>query len=135
MSKCDGTRYEASGGKLYSNQYAVTDSAKNVMLNKGELTGLPGIFLVYEFNPFMVEKVEKVIPLSHFVTQVPLGLAATQDFYVIYVRTLIKSRNIQRPTTFCILQLVPEAYPCVIHPSIHPILEICVIARKLKRIS
>ena len=88
------------------------------MLNKGELTGLPGIFLVYEFNPFMVEKVEKVIPLSHFVTQVPLGLAAIQNFYVIYLRTLIKSSNIQRLTKFCIVQPVAEAYPCVIHPFI-----------------
>lgn len=89
------TLYEASGGKLYSNQYAVTDSAKNVMLNKGELTGLPGIFLVYEFNPFMVEKVEKVIPLSHFVTQVCAiigGVFTTaglmDDFFYKGMRTL-----------------------------------------------
>lgn len=31
---------------------------------------MPGIFLVYEFNPFMVERVEKAVPLSHFLTQV-----------------------------------------------------------------
>jgi len=51
------TLYSGREGTIYTNQYAVTDSAKNVMVRKGELTGLPGIFLVYEFNPFMVEKV------------------------------------------------------------------------------
>lgn len=55
---------------VYTHQYSVTDSAKNVMVKKGELTGLPGVFLVYEFNPFMVQKVEKIVPLSHFLTSV-----------------------------------------------------------------
>jgi hypothetical protein len=64
------TLFAGRDGNVYTNQYAVTDSAKNVMVKKGELTGLPGIFLVYEFNPFMVEKVEKIVPFSHFLTQV-----------------------------------------------------------------
>lgn len=64
------TLFSGRDGNVYTNQYAVTDSAKNVMVKRGELTGLPGIFLVYEFNPFMVEKVEKVVPFSHFLTQV-----------------------------------------------------------------
>merc|ERR1719454_2284128 len=55
---------------VYTHQYSVTDSAKNVMVRKGELSGLPGVFLVYEFNPFMVQKIEKVVPLSHFLTSV-----------------------------------------------------------------
>lgn len=53
---------------VYTHQYSVTDSEKNVMVKKGELAGLPGVFLVYEFTPFMVQKVEKVVPLSHFLT-------------------------------------------------------------------
>lgn len=58
------------GNQIYTHQYSVTDSAKNVMVNKGELTGLPGVFLVYEFNPFMMQKSEKTVPLTHFLTSV-----------------------------------------------------------------
>jgi hypothetical protein len=54
----------------YTHQYSVTDSEKNVMVRKGELSGLPGVFLVYEFTPFMVQKIEKPQPLSHFLTSV-----------------------------------------------------------------
>eukprot|EP00397_Hematodinium_sp_SG-2012_P048054 GEMP01054899.1.p1 GENE.GEMP01054899.1~~GEMP01054899.1.p1 ORF type:complete len:296 (+),score=38.47 GEMP01054899.1:482-1369(+) len=59
-----------SGERTSTHQYAVTDTAKNVLVKKGELSGLPGLFLVYEFNPFMVEKREKRIPVSHFLTSV-----------------------------------------------------------------
>lgn len=55
---------------VYTHQYSVTDNEKNVMVKKGELAGLPGVFLVYEFTPFMVQKIEKPQPLSHFLTSV-----------------------------------------------------------------
>mmetsp|Transcript_60472 Transcript_60472/g.129730 ORF Transcript_60472/g.129730 Transcript_60472/m.129730 type:complete len:370 (+) Transcript_60472:99-1208(+) len=55
---------------VYTHQYSVTDNEKNVMVRKGELAGLPGVFLVYEFTPFMVQKIEKVVPFSHFLTSV-----------------------------------------------------------------
>jgi hypothetical protein len=55
---------------VYTHQYSVTDNEKNVMVRKGELAGLPGVFLVYEFTPFMVQKIEKPQPLSHFLTSV-----------------------------------------------------------------
>lgn len=55
---------------VYTHQYSVTDNEKNVLLRQGELAGLPGVFLVYEFTPFMVERKEKVTPLSHFLTSV-----------------------------------------------------------------
>jgi len=55
---------------IYTHQYSVTDNEKNVMVRKGELAGLPGVFLVYEFNPFMVKKVEKAVPLTHFLTSI-----------------------------------------------------------------
>mmetsp|Transcript_25306 Transcript_25306/g.58775 ORF Transcript_25306/g.58775 Transcript_25306/m.58775 type:complete len:371 (+) Transcript_25306:87-1199(+) len=58
------------GGVVYTHQYSVTGSAKNVMHKKGELLGLPGVFLVYEFTPFMVQKVEKMVPISHFLISV-----------------------------------------------------------------
>mmetsp|Transcript_36088 Transcript_36088/g.93032 ORF Transcript_36088/g.93032 Transcript_36088/m.93032 type:complete len:379 (+) Transcript_36088:92-1228(+) len=64
------TLFKASGRVVYTHQYSVTDSEKNVMVRKGELSGLPGVFLVYEFTPFMVEKTEKVVPLSHFLISV-----------------------------------------------------------------
>jgi len=64
------TLFHGRDGPVYTNQYSVTESVKNVMVNQGDLTGLPGVFLVYEFNPFMVEKTEKVVPFSHFLTSV-----------------------------------------------------------------
>jgi len=58
------------GQAVYTHQYSTTDSEKNVMVRPGELAGLPGVFLVYEFTPFMVQKIEKAVPLSHFLTSV-----------------------------------------------------------------
>merc|ERR1712186_182351 len=55
---------------IYTHQYSVSDTGKNVMVRKDELTGLPGVFLVYEFTPFMVQKIERAVPLSHFLTSV-----------------------------------------------------------------
>mmetsp|Transcript_35422 Transcript_35422/g.75507 ORF Transcript_35422/g.75507 Transcript_35422/m.75507 type:complete len:371 (+) Transcript_35422:248-1360(+) len=63
------TIFEGAGGEqVYTHQYSVSDAEKNVMARKGDLTGLPGVFLVYEFTPFLVHKVEKAIPLSSFLT-------------------------------------------------------------------
>jgi len=64
------TMFTGSDGVMYTHQYSVTDNDKNVLVGKGELAGLPGVFLVYEFTPFMVQKIEKVVPLSHFLTSV-----------------------------------------------------------------
>lgn len=64
------TIFEGGGRKVYTHQYSVSDSEKNVMIKKGELFGLPGVFLVYEFTPFLVHKVEKTMPLSSFLTSV-----------------------------------------------------------------
>jgi len=62
--------FSRDGEPVYTHQYSVTDNQKNVMVKKGELAGLPGVFLVYEFTPFMVQRLEKVVPLSHFLTSV-----------------------------------------------------------------
>mmetsp|Transcript_85312 Transcript_85312/g.217378 ORF Transcript_85312/g.217378 Transcript_85312/m.217378 type:complete len:368 (-) Transcript_85312:140-1243(-) len=64
------TIFEGGGRKVYTHQYSVSDNDKNVMVKKGELVGLPGVFLVYEFTPFLVHKVEKTVPLSNFLTSV-----------------------------------------------------------------
>mmetsp|Transcript_74932 Transcript_74932/g.242293 ORF Transcript_74932/g.242293 Transcript_74932/m.242293 type:complete len:364 (+) Transcript_74932:62-1153(+) len=64
------TLFTGSDRVVYTHQYSVTDNDKNVMVKKGELAGLPGVFLVYEFTPFMVQKIEKTVPLSHFLTSV-----------------------------------------------------------------
>lgn len=64
------TLYETSTRTIYTHQYAVTESEKNVQLSRDELAGLPGVFLVYEFTPFMVQKIEKIVPLSHFFTSI-----------------------------------------------------------------
>lgn len=64
------TLFTGADRVVYTHQYSVTDNAKNVMVRKGELAGLPGVFFVYEFTPFMVQKIEKVMPFSHFCTSV-----------------------------------------------------------------
>lgn len=64
------TLFSGLSETVYTHQYSVTDNEKNVMVRKGELVGLPGVFLVYEFTPFMVQKIEKTVPLSHFLTSV-----------------------------------------------------------------
>eukprot|EP00440_Ansanella_granifera_P037514 gb/GFBE01040702.1/.p1 GENE.gb/GFBE01040702.1/~~gb/GFBE01040702.1/.p1 ORF type:complete len:336 (+),score=46.03 gb/GFBE01040702.1/:1-1008(+) len=56
------------GYELYTNQYSVTDSARNVLVKKNELSGLPGVFLVYDFSPFLMTKTEKTKPWSYILT-------------------------------------------------------------------
>jgi len=64
------TLFEGSDRVVYTHQYSVTDKDKNAMVRKGDLSGLPGLFLVYEFSPFLVRKTEKSEPFSHFLTSV-----------------------------------------------------------------
>eukprot|EP00927_Polykrikos_kofoidii_P007444 TRINITY_DN13056_c0_g1_i1.p1 TRINITY_DN13056_c0_g1~~TRINITY_DN13056_c0_g1_i1.p1 ORF type:complete len:383 (-),score=72.92 TRINITY_DN13056_c0_g1_i1:188-1336(-) len=56
------------GAERYTNQYSVTDSAKNVLVRTGELSGLPGLFLVYDFSPFLMQKTEHAKPWSYIFT-------------------------------------------------------------------
>lgn len=58
------------GKELYTNQYSVTDSARNVQVRTGELSGLPGLFIVYDFSPFLMQKVEHVHPWSYIFTSI-----------------------------------------------------------------
>lgn len=53
---------------LYTNQYSVTDSERNVQVRNGELTGLPGVFIVYDFSPFLMTQTEQVKPWSFIFT-------------------------------------------------------------------
>jgi len=62
------TSFESRQRTVYTHQYSVTDTYQNAMVRKGELLGLPGVFFVYEFTPFLVQKVERSYPFSHFVT-------------------------------------------------------------------
>eukprot|EP00434_Breviolum_minutum_P026752 symbB.v1.2.023644.t3/scaffold2178.1/size86794/7 len=64
------TLFEGDGKSQYTHQYSVTGQEKDVLVRKGELAGLPGVFLVYEFTPFMVQKSVKEVPFSHFVISV-----------------------------------------------------------------
>lgn len=38
------------------------------MSNGDHLRGLPGVFLVYEFSPFLIKKKKTSVPLSHLLT-------------------------------------------------------------------
>jgi hypothetical protein len=58
------------GSETYTNQYSVTDSARNVQVRTGELSGLPGVFIVYDFSPFLMRKTEKAKPWSYIFTSI-----------------------------------------------------------------
>merc|ERR1711948_204863 len=58
------------GSEVYTNQYSVTDSARNVQVRSGELSGLPGVFIVYDFSPFLMQKTEKTKPWSYIFTSI-----------------------------------------------------------------
>jgi len=58
------------GTEQYTNQYSVTDSARNVQVKTGELSGLPGLFIVYDFSPFLMRKTERVKPWSYIFTSI-----------------------------------------------------------------
>lgn len=50
------------GSEVYTNQYTVTETGKNVLLHSGEFGGLPGVFIVYDFSAFLVVKTQKAKP-------------------------------------------------------------------------
>lgn len=54
--------------KRYSHQYSSTEASRNVLVNTEQLAGLPGVFLVYDFSPFLVQKRVGYVPFSHFLT-------------------------------------------------------------------
>merc|ERR1719440_2693973 len=58
------------GEEIYTNQYSVHDSARNVQVRTGELSGLPGVFIVYDFSPFLMRKTEKAKPWSYIFTSI-----------------------------------------------------------------
>merc|ERR550514_2405191 len=57
-----------AGEEIYTHQYSVTDSARNVQVRSSELSGLPGVFIVYDFSPFLMRKTEKAKPWSYIFT-------------------------------------------------------------------
>mmetsp|Transcript_39746 Transcript_39746/g.89007 ORF Transcript_39746/g.89007 Transcript_39746/m.89007 type:complete len:377 (+) Transcript_39746:177-1307(+) len=58
------------GNEMYTHQYSVTDAARNVQAKGGELSGLPGVFFVYDFSPFLMQKTEKTKPWSYLLTSI-----------------------------------------------------------------
>merc|ERR1712032_1054970 len=58
------------GESVYTNQYSVTESSRNVQLRSGELSGLPGVFIVYDFSPFLMRQLEKAKPWSYILTSI-----------------------------------------------------------------
>mmetsp|Transcript_8691 Transcript_8691/g.25027 ORF Transcript_8691/g.25027 Transcript_8691/m.25027 type:complete len:111 (-) Transcript_8691:43-375(-) len=51
--------------ELYTNQYTFTISSRNVQAKAGELSGLPGVFFVYDFSAFLMRKREEVKPWTY----------------------------------------------------------------------
>lgn len=64
------TQYFPSNNEiyLYGNQYAYTERERDVHVKNGELSGLPGVFIVYDFQPFLLQKFYKRVPISHLIT-------------------------------------------------------------------
>lgn len=65
------TLFEGRAKTVFTHQYAATETSKNVMPTPtAKLQGLPGVFFVYDFTPFVVQKAEKAVPMSNFLTSV-----------------------------------------------------------------
>ncbi|KAH8741081.1 serologically defined breast cancer antigen 84 [Cryptosporidium ryanae] len=63
------TEYIMENGKnFFGNQYTYSEKEKEVYVNKGELSGLPGVFFVYDFQPFVLKRIHQSIPLTHLFT-------------------------------------------------------------------
>jgi len=56
------------GQDVQTNQFSVTDSALNVVNKDGRFNGLPGVFFVYDFSPFMIKRLQKAKPWSYLFT-------------------------------------------------------------------
>lgn len=52
---------------VYTNQYSVTKHEKQISLLAGD-SGLPGVFMMYEFSPMMVKVSERSKSFLHFLT-------------------------------------------------------------------
>ncbi|CAD7948526.1 unnamed protein product [Amoebophrya sp. A25] len=59
---------DPEGTKRYTHQYSSTEASRNVLVNTEQLAGLPGVFLVYDFSPFLVQKKVAYTPFSRFLT-------------------------------------------------------------------
>merc|ERR1712039_1072303 len=56
------------GRTIFSHEYSARDIARNVQEKSGALSGLPGVFFVYDFSPFVMRKTEVVKPWSYIFT-------------------------------------------------------------------
>mmetsp|Transcript_147652 Transcript_147652/g.375094 ORF Transcript_147652/g.375094 Transcript_147652/m.375094 type:complete len:379 (-) Transcript_147652:60-1196(-) len=61
---------DLKGNWIHTHEYSVSQSSRNALVRGHELTGLPGIFLIYDFNPFLVVREERAMPFVRFLTQV-----------------------------------------------------------------
>jgi len=57
------------GSSVQSNQYAVTRHARQTAESLSD-SGLPGVFIIYEFAPMMVKRTEQSRSFLHFLTSV-----------------------------------------------------------------
>lgn len=84
---------DEEGTKIYSHQYSVTESNKNVLMTDQQLGGLPGVFLVYEFTPFLVQKRKKYVPFSHFITSLCAIIGGMYTISAIIDTVMNKAKN------------------------------------------
>ncbi|KAL1123969.1 hypothetical protein AAG570_001739, partial [Ranatra chinensis] len=59
----------AEGATLHTNQFSVTKHEKVITPMSGE-SGMPGVFFSYELSAMMVKITDKVMPLSHLITDI-----------------------------------------------------------------
>ncbi|TRY50362.1 ER vesicle protein Erv41p transporter [Cryptosporidium tyzzeri] len=94
------TQYFSGNGEvnLYGNQYAFTERERDVHVQNGELSGLPGVFIVYDFQPFLLQKIYKRVPISHLITSfcaIVGGIYSIMSLLDTFVAWLFKN-NINR---------------------------------------
>eukprot|EP00388_Colpodella_angusta_P011211 GDKJ01028831.1.p1 GENE.GDKJ01028831.1~~GDKJ01028831.1.p1 ORF type:complete len:381 (-),score=52.91 GDKJ01028831.1:454-1596(-) len=75
--------------ELFTNQYSATETVRVATVSKeGQLSGLPGVYFVYDFTPFLVEKIEKNKSFGHYLTGLVaivggvFGLSAFADILI-----------------------------------------------------
>lgn len=80
---------ESHGNSKLTNQYSASETTRRASVSpEGQLSGLPGVYFVYDFTPFLVEKTERMKSFGHYLTSLVaiiggvFGVSAVLDILV-----------------------------------------------------
>lgn len=96
------------GNEVYTHQYTVTETSKNVLLRSGEFGGLPGLFIVYDFSAFLVVKTQKAKPWVYLLRSLCAligGVCSVSCFVEICLHHLVKALSRCSPSTAAVIPI------------------------------